>query len=369
MRSVLSIVMLLSACGGGAANDETPKPAPVNPLAADSNSTPPINPLTGGGTAEGQAPLNPLAGAGESTSPQPRPSGPATAIVIGQVYSGALRLSAPLVGIQFDIPSGWQAQAPGTLPLMVVTDGSAPDVLTLVWAQRPADMSTVQVLLSEPLELGPDAALQFGPVQASGPSVSTSVQTANGSTGRLDGIVDQGAAILVLTLGPAAQSKAGDAIRRTLLESMQFVTAKQGQLAPKVSQLRSMLAGTRLERRSSETFDGGFMSSQSMWDFCGDGSFQYSESTTTSVSGSVSTDSGSSTDEVGSFNGGGSSDGDRLRGRWQLDAIGSIAGEYLQITLQDAGTGKVQFMPILPTDSGVDFAGLSWTAVTSPLCQ
>ena len=368
MRSVLSIVILLGACGGSAANDETPKPAPVNPLAAGSNSTPPANPLAGGGD-EGQTPENPLAGTDESAPLQLRPSGPATAIVIGQVYSGALRLSVPTVGLQLDIPSGWQAQAPGTLPLMVVTDGSAPDVLTLVWAQRPADMSTVQALLSEPLELGPGAAMQFGPVQASGRLVSTNVQATNGSAGRVEGIVDQGAAMLVLTIAPAGQSKAGDAIRRTLLDSMQFVTAKQGNLAPQISQLRSMLAGTRLERRSSETFDGGFIGSQSMWDFCGDGSYQYSESTTTSVSGSVSTDSGSSTDELGSFNGSGSSDGDRLRGRWQLDAIGSIAGEYLQMTLQDARTGKVQFMPIAPTDTGVDFAGLSWSAVTSPLCQ
>lgn len=371
-RSMICVMVLLAACGGGVADDGKATSPPVNPLAGGAQGTPPTNPLAGGGGSDvPQQPANPLGGPATQPvqSPTAAPTGPATAIVIGQTYSGAKQLLVPTVGLHFTIPSGWQAQAPGTVPLMVVTDGSAPEVLTLIWAQRPADLSTVQTLLSDPLELGPGASLRFGPVQTSGASISASVQSANGSTGRVEGLVSQGAAVLVLTVGPAGKENAGDVIRRTLLQSMKLGAATSGELASQVPQLRSMLAGTRLQRISSENFDSGFISSQSMWDFCGDGSFQYTESTTTSISGTVATDTGSSTDELQPLSGGGPSSSDRLQGRWQLDAVGSIAGEYLQISLQDSNTGRVQFMPILPTDTGVDFAGLSWSAVTSPLCQ
>ena len=377
-RVLLGVFMVLAACERGAAEDEKAPPArPVNPLSPEAQSTPPVNPLAGGGSQPAtptQAPANPL-GASHETAPVAGQdsgagqAGPPTPIVIGQVYRGPARLAAPSVGLHFDVPEGWQAQAPGTIPLMVVSNGASPDVLTLLWAQRPADLSTVKTLLSEPLDLGPNAALRFGPVQVSGTSVSATVQATNGSTGRIEGMVDRGASVLVLTVGPAGQSAAGDAMCRTLLQSMRFVAHTPGELASRVPNLRTMLAGTRLERISSEQFDGGFISSQSMWDFCSDGSFRYAESSTTSVSGVTSADTGSSTDELGSFSSGGTSDGNRLQGRWQLDAVGSIAGAYLQMTMQDAGTGRVQYMPIAPTQSGVDFEGLSWSAVTSPLCQ
>ena len=177
------------------ADDGKATSPPVNPLAGGAQGAPPANPLAGGsGSDVPQQPANPLGGGATQPvqSPTAAPTGPATAIVIGQTYSGAKQLLVPTVGLHFTIPSGWQAQAPGTVPLMVVTDGSAPEVLTLIWAQRPADLSTVQTLLSEPLELGPGASLRFGPVQTSGASMSASVQSANGATGRVGGPGESG---------------------------------------------------------------------------------------------------------------------------------------------------------------------------------
>jgi hypothetical protein len=282
-----------------------------------------------------------------------------------------MQLSAPSTGLRFTLPAGWQAQAPGGIPILVLATSDAPNMLALAWSQRPANEATVREILSDPLELGEGATVQFGTPRIEGGRITCPIQARGGDgrilRGSLQGIIGNGAAAMVMVVG--ADSDEGETRLSSVAKSMRLEASPSSQLAGQLQQLRSMLAGTRLERVTSENFDGGFTSSSETWDFCGDGQCRYAESSTVSVSGTVATDTGSGVDELGGFSGGGESDGNQLVGRWSLDAIGSIAGEYLQVTVQNQRTGEVQRLPILPTEQGVDFAGRSWSALESPLCQ
>ena len=373
---------------GIVASHETDADDPVNPLAPPPSDLPPANPLAPAGERPPTNPLaptetpsdpvdtkpgNPLAPDETSTTP-PAESGGAAAqgfgssetrpIEIGRTLTGPLRMSAPSVGMTMELPAGWRAQAPGTLPLMVVTTPENSELLTLVWAQRPAGIDTVRQLLSEALDLGNGSSLRFGPVRLSGDRVSADVTASSGTTGRVEGMVSQGRAVLVMTIPDSA---GGKPVGNRLLGSVRWSTPSAGTWAEQVDRLRQLLGGTRLERRVSESGDGVFISNASTWDFCSDGSFAYAETGMTSVSGSVATDTGSGTDAISGFSGSGESGGDQLRGRWRLDAVGSIAGEYLQVTLTESG--RVRMVPILPTDTGVDFMGLSWNAYESARCN
>jgi len=355
----------------------------VNPLTsqAQQGSAPGAvtNPLAGGGASStpqsssgGGAPVSNPLGGGQSTQPAASGSssfGTGTVIQADVPYRGPKRLDSPSTGVSFEIPENWEGTVPGGVPLLMMGNAEGTH-FSLVWAQAPATASDIQNLLREPIDLGGGAVLQVSGLQINAGRIVAQVNGRGGDgrqlAGGIEGLHQGESAVLFLVVGAPGSQTQTKQILASLMKSTAIGRPSSTELRQQASQYQQMLGGTRLQVGSSETFDGGFVQSYRRWDFCSNGQYQYSEGGT--VGASVDTpdyDTGGTPGNISAMN---DSGGTNSAGTWQLNAVGTLAGEALMVTLDDQRHGRMQEM-IAPTDNGVYFRGETWSVTGSGVCN
>ena len=362
----------------------------INPLTSQQEQAPSgslANPLAGGGSssasppastpAAGSSPMsgtaapvsNPLGGAQSAQAAGGSAAAGGTVIQADVPYRGPKRLDSPSTGVSFEIPSGWEGAVPGGLPLMMMGNAEGTH-FSLVWAQAPVTMSEIQQLLRDPIDLGGGAMLQASGLQINAGRIAAQVTGRGGDgrqlTGAVQGMHQGESAVVFLVVGSPGSEARTSQILDSLVKSTAISRPASTELRQQVAQYQQMLGGTRLQLGSSETFDGGFVQSYRRWDFCSNGQYQYSEGGTVGASvDTVDYDTGGTPGNVSAMN---DSGGTNSAGMWQLDAVGTLAGEALMVTLEDQRHGRMQEM-IAPTDNGVYFRGETWSATGSELCN